>query len=152
MPNKRKELEKLRSLEPTPSTFSECITLTHWFFQNVLCAHTFEIKPVTYRHEKDRILYSMGCLEGTPADDWSRAKATLELNQPELLTWKYYVNFLQEDLKPKNLRMFDIGSQLKKLRQRPGQTVSELANRSFRKVHTVHLIIMVRTRTSSTTV
>ena len=37
-------------------------------------------------------------------------------------------HFLQEKLKPKHLRLLDFGGQLKKLKQRPGQSVSELVS------------------------
>ena len=43
-------------------------------------------------------------------------------------TWEHMTHLLQEKLKPNHVRLLDIGGQLKKLKQRPGQSVSELVS------------------------
>ena len=86
---------------------------------------TFNQKPITCEKKSTKVLYRENYIGGTPADDWHRENPTLDESS---LTWKYFVDFLQEKLKPKHLRLLDLGGQLKKLKQRPGQTVSELVS------------------------
>ena len=84
------------------------------------CLRTFNQKPITSEKNITKVLYKENCIGGTPADDWHREKPTLEKSS---LAWKYFVDFLQEKLKSKHLRLLDLGGQLKKFKQRPGQTV-----------------------------
>ena len=89
------------------------------------CKRTFLQKPVTYESPSAQVLYAENYLSGAPADDWHREKeATTKAAEGEL-TWKIFADFLQEKLKPKHLRLMDLGGQLKKLRQFQGQTVSD---------------------------
>ena len=89
------------------------------------CQRTFETKPITYATDRAKILYAENFIDGTPANDWHRERPTLD--QPSY-TWEHMTHFLQEKLKPKHLRLLDICGQLKKLKQRPGQSVSELVS------------------------
>ena len=89
------------------------------------CLRTFNQKPITYEKNTTKVLYGENYIGGTPADDWHREKPTLDESS---LTWKYFVDFLQEKLKPKHLRLLDLGGQLKKLKQRPGQIVKEFVS------------------------
>lgn len=45
---------------------------------------------------------------------------------PAIITWGYFTDFLPEKLKPSHLRQYDAGEQIKRLKQRVGQTVPEL--------------------------
>jgi hypothetical protein len=87
------------------------------------CQGAFDIRPLTYALDKDKILYAQGFLDGTPAEDWARRRVSAKL---ETLSWQDFVDFLQENLNPKHLRMLDLSNRLKKARQLPGQTVAEL--------------------------
>lgn len=89
------------------------------------CANVFEIRPVTYREDEDKIKYAQLFLRDTPFTDWSRMSAVI---RKEHRTWAYYVEFLQNKLKPRHLREIEVGGLLKKCRQRPGQKVSELVS------------------------
>lgn len=41
-------------------------------------------------------------------------------------TWEMLTDYLQADIKPKHLRAVDVAGAIKKIKQRPGQTVSDL--------------------------
>lgn len=129
LPIRSKEVDQLAieksitSATPTPYTGSN----QRDYEQFVLaCSRTFEQKPVTYAQEIQKILYAEGFMSGTPAIQWNTEKKQLLKTNPTILTWKYFVNFLQESLKPMHLRQLEVGRQLKEIKQRPGQSVPEL--------------------------
>lgn len=85
----------------------------------------FSIREVTYQRDDDKIKYAQPFLRDTPFNDWSRMAEVLN---PSHRTWAYYVDFLQNKLKPQYLREIEVGGLLKKCHQRPGQKVSELVS------------------------
>jgi hypothetical protein len=87
------------------------------------CQRAFDIRSLTYALDKDKILYAQRFLDDTSAEDWARRRVFVKL---EILSWQDFVNFLQENLNSKHLRMLNLSNRLKKARQLSGQIVVEL--------------------------
>lgn len=91
------------------------------------CNQTFEIRPVTYRYDLDRIHFAQQYLQGDAADVWERhCEHVLKDSAP---TWLVFKNVLQEQLAPLRIREINVGQQLHDLKQRDKQPVSKLCNR-----------------------
>jgi hypothetical protein len=89
------------------------------------CMQVFEVRPVTYRMDFDRVQYAQMWLTGDIFDVWNRKYEPLV----EETTWELFKETLQEHPAPQRLRMLDVGQKLKELRQRPKQSVSQLYTR-----------------------
>jgi hypothetical protein len=83
----------------------------------------FEVRRNTYANDKDKILFARSFLEGVPAEDWERLQTSIDL---AVTAWAEFIDFLQEHLNPKHLRLLETNARLKKVRQLNGQSVADL--------------------------
>ena len=114
---------KFRVVDPQPYTGKNQQELDKYLQE---CRNVFHIRPVTYSRDVDKVNYAQPFLKGTPFNEWMRMAEIIR--DEHRLTWKYYVEFLQNKLKPQHLREIEVGGLLKKCRQLPGQRVSELVS------------------------
>ena len=114
---------KFRVVDPQPYTGKNQQALDRYLQE---CRNVFQIRPVTYSQDTDRINYAQPFLRDTPFNDWMRIADIVR--KERALTWDYYVEFLQNKLKPQHLREIEVGGLLKQCHQRPGQRVSELVS------------------------
>jgi hypothetical protein len=87
------------------------------------CNGVFEVRRNTYADDKDKILFARSFLDGVPAEDWERHQKTIDLTATK---WSEFIDFLQEHLNPKHLRLLETNAKLKKVRQLNGQSVADL--------------------------
>jgi hypothetical protein len=73
------------------------------------CMQVFEVRPVTYRMDIDRVQYAQMWLTGDIFDVWDRKYEPL-VEEP---TWELFKETLQEHLAPQRLRMLDVGQKSK---------------------------------------
>lgn len=84
------------------------------------CYRAFRTKPVTYRSDTQKINLASMYLGGRPSTKWGDH---VWIVPP---TWDEFVGFLQNDIKPQHLRVIEVGGAIKKMRQKPTQSVSDL--------------------------
>ncbi len=83
----------------------------------------FEIRRNIYANDKDKILFARSFLDDVSAKNWKRHQKTIDLIAT---SWFEFVDFLQEHLNLKHLKLLEINARLKKIRQLNEQSITDL--------------------------
>lgn len=90
------------------------------------CNDVFEVRPVTYEETVPRIQLAKGCMGRNPYKAWHREQTRLANEQLPWPSWKEFIEFLTEQVSLTKLQQISVAEKIKKLQQRPGQTVHSL--------------------------
>ncbi len=87
------------------------------------CNDMFEIRRNIYANDKNKILFARSFFDDVSAKNWKRHQKTIDLSA---ISWFEFIDFLQEHLNLKHLRLLKINAKLKKIRQLNEQSIIDL--------------------------
>ena len=90
------------------------------------CDNVFDTRPIIYQLKLSKIQFVQSLLNGDPASQWDSERKRIREHGLVPHTWQIMKELLLEKVSPSQLRQLNISDQIKKLRQRPGQTVDQL--------------------------
>ena len=86
----------------------------------------FETKPLTYRLELDKCVYTAAHLAGTPLQQWAEEKRRINEDPTRSFSYEDLKTLLRDRQLPPQVRFANLSKKIGGLAQRPNQSVPEL--------------------------